>query len=105
MIEPQIVVVGAGGLGREVYEFAEDSGCVVRGFIDDNLRALDVPVPVRVIGTTMSMIDRPPDVEFVIAVGDYGARRRLALAVAAAGGAATYRYPSDVLRVHSGVYR
>lgn len=81
-----MVIVGAGALGREVYEYAEDSEHVVRGFVDDDPTALDgYDFPVAVL-CPVSRLGELTDVEFVVAVGDCGARSHLAAAVASAGG-------------------
>jgi sugar O-acyltransferase (sialic acid O-acetyltransferase NeuD family) len=52
-----LIIVGAGGLGREVYswlsqEIKEKQSCKIKGFIDDNLNSLnDFEYPVKIINT------------------------------------------------------
>lgn len=69
-----IVIVGAGGFGREVFNHAED--CIrvgadwkIKGFIDDNLKALDnYDYPQKVIGTIKEYIPEENDF-FICAIG------------------------------------
>ena len=86
-----LVIVGAGGFGREVLGYAVDAFAGrprhrVAGFADDNPRALDgFDLAVGVLGR----VDDVPISEatsFVIAVGDPAVRRALAAAVEARGG-------------------
>jgi sugar O-acyltransferase (sialic acid O-acetyltransferase NeuD family) len=83
----QVVIVGAGGFGREVLGYIQDATvAMVLGFVDENRHALDgFDVPVGVLGG-LDEIAITDDTRFVIAVGDPAARRRLALAVRARGG-------------------
>jgi saccharopine dehydrogenase-like NADP-dependent oxidoreductase len=42
----QLIIIGAGGMGRTIYDMAIENGAykkdyIVKGFIDDNLNALD----------------------------------------------------------------
>jgi sugar O-acyltransferase (sialic acid O-acetyltransferase NeuD family) len=37
----QLVIIGARGFGREIYNIAVQSGYQVKGFLDDNIHALD----------------------------------------------------------------
>jgi sugar O-acyltransferase (sialic acid O-acetyltransferase NeuD family) len=81
-----LVVVGAGGFGREVFAYAGDLGWPVAGFADDDPRALDgFALPVGVLGP-VDAVDITPSTRFVIAVGDPAVRRKLATAVTGRGG-------------------
>lgn len=85
-----IVVLGAGGLGREVLAYACDAERAgwphrVRGFADDNPSALvGVDVGVDVLGPLRDHSLLAGDV--IIAAGDPLMRRELRMRVAAAGG-------------------
>ena len=84
----KVIIVGAGGFGRQVHAYAGDCGTryEVIGFADANPRALDgfeVPVPVL---ADVCAVDVRADTGFVIAVGDPVARRRLAAVVTRRGG-------------------
>ncbi|MEV4640426.1 acetyltransferase [Actinoplanes sp. NPDC049548] len=87
----KLVIVGAGGFGREVYHYAGNVAMVtgthrVLGFADDNPRALDgFDLPVDVLGGAGS-VGFDAETAFVIAVGDPVVRRRLATVVAKRGG-------------------
>ena len=74
-----LIIIGAGGMGRTVYSNALESVgygdvYVVKGFIDDNLNALDgFPNYPPIIGTIKDYIPQENDV-FVSSIG--GASRR-----------------------------
>ena len=75
----QLIIIGAGGMGRTIYSNALESvgygqTFTVKGFIDDNLAALDAfeGYP-PVIGTIRDYVPQPDDV-FVSSIG--GAARR-----------------------------
>ncbi len=74
-----LIIIGAGGMGRTVYSNALESvgygeNFVVKGFIDDNLQALDdYPNYPSVIGTIKDYQPQTDDV-FVSSIG--GAARR-----------------------------
>ncbi len=99
----ELVIVGAGGFGREVLGYAMDifdagtPGRVV-GFADANPGALNgFDLAVGVLGD-LDRIEVYPSTRFVVAVGDPAARRRLAAAVAARGGRlATLVHPTAYL--------
>jgi sugar O-acyltransferase (sialic acid O-acetyltransferase NeuD family) len=82
--EDHLWIVGAGGLGREVLDAALRAGRKVAGFIDE---AAGLPsrsgLPVITPG------DVPASAAYVLAVGDGGARRRLASILAERGCVAT----------------
>jgi len=74
-----LIIIGAGGMGRTVYSNALESvgygeTFVVKGFIDDNLNALDgFPNYPPIIATIKEYVPQPEDV-FVSSIG--GAARR-----------------------------
>ena len=88
-----LVIVGAGGLGREVLQYARDAAAAgqgpdVKGFLDDNQGALDrFQLGVDVLGPIDDSELLSGDV--VIAVGDPLMRHRLRQAVTDAGGTLT----------------
>jgi len=83
---PEIVIVGGGGFGREVYDWANDfiraqplnggeGTWSVKGFLDDNPRCLDgfdmdVPLLGPIVGYATSRTER-----FVLAIGTVAAKR------------------------------
>lgn len=79
-----LIIVGAGGFGREVLCWARDAGMTVRGFTDSGAgEPRDDSAPV--LGD-LSTVHFDPHDRFVIAVGDTVVRRRLAAQVWARGG-------------------
>jgi sugar O-acyltransferase (sialic acid O-acetyltransferase NeuD family) len=78
----QIIIVGAGGFGREVRDLATDAGLNVRGFLDDAPREVP-PLHVPVLGTPAW--DGEPDVPHVIAVGAPAAKAQLSRTVEGSG--------------------
>lgn len=74
-----LIIIGAGGMGRTIYSNALESiGCgemfIVKGFIDDNLKALEgFPNYPPIIGTIKDYVPQQEDV-FVSSIG--GAARR-----------------------------
>ena len=75
----QLIIIGAGGMGRTVYSNALESvgygeKFVIKGFVDDNLSALDdFPNYPPILGTIKDYMPQPDDV-FVSSIG--GAARR-----------------------------
>jgi sugar O-acyltransferase (sialic acid O-acetyltransferase NeuD family) len=88
----RLFIVGAGGFGREVHEYALDARLTwdglpiwVQGFIDDNPEALlGHPLPTPILGGIASIEPGPQDL-YVIGVGDPRLRKRLAVELAARG--------------------
>ena len=78
-----IVIVGAGGFGREVLQYLLDTfssthECAVKGFVDDQPSDLArFGLPYRVLADTHTYEPSPGD-RFVIAVGDPQTRMTLA---------------------------
>lgn len=79
----EIIIVGAGGMGREVFswlthEIINKENIKIKGFIDDNRDALSgFTYPVKIIG---SISEHMPDVneEFILAIMDPKIKRRIA---------------------------
>lgn len=69
-----LIIIGAGGLGREVYDLAIDTGAyTVRGFVDANPSA--TPGVASVLGTPDDYEIQPGDV-FICAIGNPAIRRK-----------------------------
>jgi len=94
-----IVIVGAGGLGREVSEWVEDINEVtptfrLLGFLDDDAsrhgeRCHDVPI----LGGADWIAGQPREIGVVVGIGSPAAKRRMIERLRAAGVA---RFPSIV---------
>ena len=74
--EQRLIVVGAGGFGREVRDLASDCGRKVIGFLDDDPAP---PFSELIAEPIMDVADGslPRDVPFVVAVGNPAIRRSL----------------------------
>jgi sugar O-acyltransferase (sialic acid O-acetyltransferase NeuD family) len=89
-LKKQLIVVGAGGLGREVFQYArdvfgKDTETEVLGFLDDNPAALaGKPLEGKILGNTADFRIEPQH-RFVIGVGDPALRQALAQQLAARG--------------------
>lgn len=78
-----VIVIGAGGFGREVLDVLDDQGVGVRGVVDDAptetnlslLRARDV----EYLGATSVIADKfsPREIEYLIGIGSGSVRRRI----------------------------
>jgi sugar O-acyltransferase (sialic acid O-acetyltransferase NeuD family) len=85
-----IVIVGAGGFGREVLQYVRDTfelgvTHTVRGFIDDSAERVEpASLNQRILGTTSSY-EPAEDDRFIIAVGDPARRMELAARLTARG--------------------
>jgi sugar O-acyltransferase (sialic acid O-acetyltransferase NeuD family) len=88
----EIIVVGAGGLGRECLDAAMELGWTVHAFVDESPRA-PVVRGIRVIGPQ----DVPASFRFIIGIADAASRRRLAGDMQARGG-------TPVIMVHPGAW-
>jgi sugar O-acyltransferase (sialic acid O-acetyltransferase NeuD family) len=90
-----LVIVGAGGFGREVYEIARaltEAGRAdwrVEGFVDDSpapeTTALLDRLGTRLLGPVDDLLERSARIEVVLAVGSPVARRALAARLGPAG--------------------
>jgi len=84
----QLVIIGAGGFGREMLAWARQSaaGWPVRGFLDDNLQALEgFAKGVPILGRVEDFIPGAEDV-FTCAMGRVEFKRRCVTAVRSRGG-------------------
>ena len=74
-----IVIVGASGLGREVYQWLSDLGEKenVKGFLDpDNFALLNSKIDLPILGTEESYTPESNDV-FVIAITDHKIKQKI----------------------------
>lgn len=89
------VVIGAGGLGREVRDAIEDAaetgGPAFAGFLDDAATGPDVLGPVSLASTL------PADTGFIVAIGDPGVRRQLVLGLGSLDRWITVIHPTAVV--------
>ena len=89
-MKKQLIVVGAGGLGREVFQYAQDvlgrdAETELLGFLDDNPAALaGKPLEGKILGNTAEFRIEPQH-RFVIGIGDPALRQSLAVQLAARG--------------------
>lgn len=88
---PRLVIIGAGGFGREMWAWAEQSvqferEWTVKGFIDDNIDALrSKPSPGKMLGTIKDYQPASEDV-FICAIGIPEFKRRCSELITARGG-------------------
>ena len=85
----QLIIVGAGGFGREMLAWARQSneGWKVRGFLDDNAAALDgFERDVGILGPVEGHVPSASDV-FVCAIGRVEIKRRCVESIVRLGGA------------------
>ncbi len=78
-----IIIVGAGGFGREVYLWAKDSFSQdqykIKGFLDDNQRILDnYDMDVGIIGSLDNYEIKNKD-RFLFAIGDIETKKRIVI--------------------------
>ena len=86
-----IVIIGAGGFGREVLAWVRQSSAVwpVKGFLDDNPQALNLFAKnASVLGGTGEYLPQPEDL-FVCAMGQIEVKRRCIARIQARGGVFT----------------
>jgi sugar O-acyltransferase (sialic acid O-acetyltransferase NeuD family) len=77
MSRTPLLIVGAGGFGREVLQYAIDAGMPVCGFLDDRPTALEgTGITTSVVGPISKHVPSS-DVDYVIAIGELETRRRL----------------------------
>ena len=73
-----IIIVGAGGLGKEVAEiFRGNDGVNLLGFADDAVREGKVVGGLHVLGTPEEVLETHPHARFAVAVGDNKTRMKL----------------------------
>ena len=83
-----IVIIGAGGFAREMLAWVRQSGALwpVKGFLDDNVHALDqFSKNVPILGTVRDYEPMPDDL-FVCAMGQVQFKRRCIEQILARGG-------------------
>lgn len=85
--EVEVVIIGAGGFGREVFQYAYDTGRFnVVGFLDDRQAdALTIPDGLPLLGS-ISAYEPSVGQRFLMAVGDPEARSKIAKRIQALGG-------------------
>lgn len=77
-----LLIIGAGGCGREVLQWVKDINekeltWNIKGFLDDDMYALDgKKCSVSVIGTTDSYVIKPED-EFICCIGNSAVRKEV----------------------------
>lgn len=71
-----LVIVGAGGLGREILTLLRQANQPVRGFFDDRPATTVLGWPY--LGTVADLLASPEQLAVVLAVGDCGAKQRIA---------------------------
>ena len=77
----EIIIVGAGGFGREVYEWIQNSSLsgdnnYVKGFLDDNKHALDKFSIKKKVLSKIADYNASPKDKFIIAIGDINLRKK-----------------------------
>ena len=86
-----LLIIGAGGCGREVMQWAEDINKVtptwnIKGYLDDNINALDgIKSAYPVIDTEKNYVPDPDDV-FVCPIGNSNIRKGVIERIEAKGG-------------------
>jgi sugar O-acyltransferase (sialic acid O-acetyltransferase NeuD family) len=87
----ELLIIGAGGYGREVHAWAMQSEAfgrdwVIKGFLDDNIDALaSRPSPGKIIGRVSDHTPRPGEL-FICAIGIPAFKKRCSEAIADRGG-------------------
>lgn len=80
----QVVIIGAGGHAQVIADIIQESGDIVYGFLDDNLKKETVIANderLKVIGDFNTRFTLPithPELEFIIAIGDNKRRKEIA---------------------------
>jgi len=82
----KVIIIGAGGFGREVLQYALDTGRFeVKGYIDDRSPSeLKIPQELPILGTVAGYSPSPGE-SFLLAVGAPAARARVAARFLAQG--------------------
>lgn len=103
---PRLVIIGAGGFGREMWAWAEQSAqfereWTLKGFIDDDVDALRTrPSPGKVLATIKDYQPESEDV-FVCAIGVPEIKRRCAELIMARGGRFTRLFHRTAVLGHN----
>lgn len=98
-----LLIIGAGGLGRELYSFAErhpDCGTkwILKGFLDDDFNALNgFEHPAQVVGAVHDYRPRPEDI-LLVGIGQPATRFSLCLSLRERGAKfLTFVHPSALV--------
>ena len=98
-----LVIIAAGGCGREVLQWAKDVNKVktrwhIKGFLDDNLKALDgLKCDIKILSTVEDYVPDPDD-EFVCCIGNSNVRKMVVEKLKAKGAVfATLVHPNAVI--------
>lgn len=95
--QQRLVILGAGGLGREVWSWARAAGWEIRGFLDDEPESGGERLPGPVLGRIRDYLPERDEV-FVGAIGDPSYRRAAAEGILARGGhLASVVHPSAIV--------
>ena len=96
----KIVIIGAGGFGREMLAWTRQSKTLwpVKGFIDDNSRALDRFLKNVLILGSIDEYEPTPDDLFVCAMGQIASKRRCIEQILKRGGVFAEMVHSTVVR-------
>ncbi len=95
--QQRLVILGAGGLGREVWSWARAAGWDIRGFLDDRPESAGEHLPGPVLGRIRDYLPAVDEV-FVGAIGDPACRREAVEGILARGGhLASVVHPSAIV--------
>lgn len=72
----KVIVIGAGGHARVIADIIQQSGDVVLGFLDDNVKGMVMGLPV--LGKIDGALNYNNETSFVIGIGDNKIRKRIA---------------------------
>ena len=98
-----LVIVGAGGCGREVLQWAKDINEAekrwnIKGFIDDDLNALNGKICSVTVLSGIDDYEISPDDEFVCCIGNSAVRKRITDKMKARGAVfTTIIHPNTVI--------
>ena len=105
----QLVIIGAGGMGRTIYDMACENAAykkefVIKGFIDDNLNSLDSYENYPPIIGTISDYEIQPDDLFVCSIGGNSRRQCMETIINRGGEFFTMIHPTSRIgtNVHIG---
>lgn len=72
-----VIIIGAGGHGKVIADIVEQSGDIVKGFLDDNLHLSGKFVGYPILGMVKDYICYPEE-RFIIGIGNAEIRERIA---------------------------
>jgi sugar O-acyltransferase (sialic acid O-acetyltransferase NeuD family) len=80
-----LIIVGAGGFGREIYQYALDTQCDIKGFLDDDSSSLDgFDIARPILGSINDFQPAATD-QLILAIGDPAIKQKLAQQLALRG--------------------